>query len=169
MKERRDAAKQRRQQAVRDRRAQRARSKTQLAKLREEFPSRVLLSRYPVPELGHVFDELSDPATQLLEETCEGISALTTADCPVCRALRIPHPRQVAPVDCRFPVGSAGARLIFDRAFDPFIGPRKTFPFPGKTFDLVKGKWASLLAAAAFLGRESTGNTHVPVSHAQSA
>ncbi len=80
----------------------------ELAKLREEFPQRVPLACYPVPELGEVFDTLSDPATQLLEDTFQEVRSLSR----------------------------------------------------DKTFDIVKNKWAPLLASAVYLGRNADGKTH---------
>jgi hypothetical protein len=85
MEERRNATKQKRQQDPRDRRAQKAHTKAELAKLREVIPQRVPLTHYPVPELGDVFKTLSDPATQLLKTLIKNSQRSAGARAPLAR------------------------------------------------------------------------------------
>jgi hypothetical protein len=131
----RKTAKFRRQQAVRDRRALKAHTKKELEELRGVFPTRVAMKRYPVPELGTVFEELTASATQLLEEKYKEITEGFDG-CPVCKALKFLHPRSVPIKYYRF-VRAGGDERLFERAFEVFLVPVKTerlrsLPRPGQ-------------------------------------
>ncbi len=127
--EQRDAAKLKRQQDARDRRAQRARSKEEIMKLREEFPQRIPTEHAPAPELGAVFEILDDQAVTLLKEIYREIMKMPKEACPVCRALKVLHPARISVDDCKLR-NEGGAEIIFNRAFKVFIGPGKTEPVP---------------------------------------
>ncbi len=71
--------------------------------------------------------------------------------------------------ECKYRIKDVGAKPLFERSLAYFIGPGKTFAVPSKNFDIVKGKWASLLATAVYLGRNAGGKTHNPEAHAQTA